>query len=76
MILIYLGVHCNGGNDCCTESNQCDAGEGDCDKDEDCVGSLTCGTNNCPKGSTFSRNDDCCEWVSGLPKVSNSPQQQ
>ena len=57
-----LGVQgvCDGGNDCCNESNLCHAGEGDCDKDSDCYGSLTCGTNNC-LGSTFSLNDDCCE---------------
>ena len=31
----------------CIASNQCGEGEGDCDTDEDCAGSLKCGNNNC-----------------------------
>ena len=34
-------------------------GEGDCDADEHCRGSLKCGTNNCA-GSNFDQTDDCC----------------
>ena len=32
---------------CCTPANPCDLGGGDCDSDEDCAGSLVCGTDNC-----------------------------
>jgi len=46
--------------DCCSASNQCDVGEGDCDSDNDCKGSLKCGTNNCPKGIKFNKYSDCC----------------
>ena len=50
---------CNGGDTCCTSSNQCDVGEGDCDSDNGCKGNLVCGKNNCA-GSTFDSTDDCC----------------
>jgi len=44
-----------GDNDCC--SGQCDEGQGDCDVDYDCRGSLTCGNKNC----AWNDIDDCCE---------------
>ena len=34
-------------------------GEGDCNSNDDCKGSLVCGSNNCA-GSTFVSTDDCC----------------
>ena len=37
------------GGTCCTSSNKCNVGEGDCDHDSDCVGDLICGANNCAK---------------------------
>jgi len=49
---------------CCSASNQCGAGEGDCDEDEDCAGALKCGSNNCftddGPGALFSSAADCC----------------
>ena len=62
---------CNGGNDCCTESHQCHAGEGDCDKDGDCLGTLTCGTNNCPISASMSTDMDCCSVHDGCMYNSN-----
>ena len=50
---------CNGGNDCCTSSNQCGINEGDCDSDNECKVNLVCGRNNCV-GDTFDSTDDCC----------------
>ena len=41
--------------ECCTPTNPCDLGGGDCDADADCVGSLVCGTNNC---RTYHPTDD------------------
>ena len=35
------------------------AGEGDCDNDDHCSGSLKCGKDNCV-GPNFDRTDDCC----------------
>ena len=32
---------------CCTPSNPCALGQGDCDDDDDCAGYLVCGTDNC-----------------------------
>ena len=40
-------VPCMGGNDCCNPGNQCGLLEGDCDTDNDCMGTLVCGTHNC-----------------------------
>ena len=34
--------------DCCTSSNPCGVGEGDCDNDNECQSGLKCGTDNCP----------------------------
>jgi len=56
---------CYGGDSCCTPTNQCLEHMGDCDNDNDCEGSLICGTDNCysdirPAGSDFDDTDDCC----------------
>ena len=49
---------------CCSSSNQCNVGQGDCDDDSDCAGSLTCGSNNCRAtgmpGSNWDNHADCC----------------
>ena len=45
----------------CTSSNQCDEGDGDCDSDADCKGSLKCGEGN--------GRDDNCDNTLGFPKV-------
>ena len=42
----------------CSQASLCAEGEGDCDEDSECEGSLVCGTDNCAAGSTFL---DCCE---------------
>jgi len=70
------GQRCRGrnyepGRRCCTPSEPCDEGEGDCDGPDDggqhdghdgCKGSLVCGTNNCKKfGAYYHEKDDCCE---------------
>jgi len=54
---------CDGGDNCCTSSNQCGVGEGDCDDDNDCKEDLVCGQNNCQTGmgGNFEGDDDCCE---------------
>ena len=46
---------------CCSSSNPCTVGQGDCDSDSDCQGSLICGHNtstDCPSGAPGSF--DCC----------------
>ena len=55
---------CIGGDDCCTTTNPCNVGEGDCDSDIQCLGDLKCGENNnfddnCV-GEGFDATDDCC----------------
>ena len=50
---------------CCTSTNPCNAGEGDCDSDSECAVGLTCGNNNCLKdlpyaGSNWKSYSDCC----------------
>merc|ERR1712205_257089 len=59
---------CTGGNSCCTPSNPCGYGEGDCDSHYDCTGAYYCGTNNCGQfniNGSFGGFDDCCV---GSPK--------
>ena len=43
---------------CCTSSNQCDENQGDCDSDDECIGNLQCGKDNCQ--SPFPSDADCC----------------
>ena len=50
----------SGGAACCTSSDPCGAGEGDCDKDADCIGSLRCGVDNCDASLGFPGSYDCC----------------
>ncbi len=38
---------CGGDNECCSSSNQCSMGEGDCDSNSECAGELVCGNDNC-----------------------------
>ena len=58
-VLFILILGCNGGDSCCTSSDQCNAGGGDCDSDDECKGDLVCGSDNCG-GTTFDADDDCC----------------
>ena len=53
------------GTSCCTSSNPCGEGEGDCDSDEDCKDGLKCGQgsghdNNCDNTLVFPADYDCC----------------
>jgi len=65
------GLHCNGDNrpGCCGHLG---LGDGDCDRDSDCVGDLVCGDDNCGKfrssegwgdndDNGWDTTDDCCE---------------
>ena len=40
--------------------NLCQEGEGDCDDDTECDGSLECGTDNCPTQNNWPTVADCC----------------
>lgn len=46
--------------ECCSEERPCGFGQGDCDNDSECEGSLTCGNDNCGT-SFFDPRTDCCE---------------
>merc|ERR1712060_457133 len=55
---------CNGGTeaqvgDCCTASKKCKEGQGNCKNDDECLGDLVCGENNCGQG--FYDKANCCE---------------
>ena len=58
-------------DDCCTNSNKCGIGRGNCDSDMDCKWGLTCGKENCP--SVFNNTEyGCCQpliptTVDGIP---------
>ena len=62
--ICYLALRCNGiNNGCCTETNPCEEGDGDCDLDSQCSGDLVCGIDNCNlEGlSRFNSRHDCCK---------------
>ena len=47
---------------CCTPENPCRMGEGGCQKDGDCLGGLTCGTNNCGNYlKNIGKSYNCCQ---------------
>jgi len=46
--------------ECCSEEFPCGYGQGDCDMDSECEGSLTCGNDNCGP-DFFDSRTDCCE---------------
>ena len=52
----------------CSLETPCADGEGDCDDHLECEGSLVCGNNNCPNGTSWL---DCCEQKksNSLPSV-------
>jgi len=56
---------------CCSPSNPCPHGHGECEKDADCEGSLICGDKNCFQFyDDAGPRDDCCvypklAWVGG-----------
>merc|ERR1719391_1510760 len=60
---LLSGATCIGGDNCCSNSSPCRAGEGDCDNDDDCEGDLKCGKDNCDRAgySSFDSTDDCCQ---------------
>ena len=45
---------------CSREDILCQEGEGDCDEDWECEGTLRCGSDNCPEENNWSYDDDCC----------------
>ena len=54
------GRNCDGSRkNCCTDILPCDVGEGNCNSDVKCKGTLICGKNNCI-GNNFGANDNCC----------------
>ena len=64
--LISVGLRCSWSGasteekwSCCSISKKCGLNEGDCDSDNDCLGNLRCGLNNCV-GSQFHPEADCC----------------
>ena len=55
LIYLFLTGDCNGGmfselTNCCNATHPCNIGQGDCDSDEDCLGNLVCGRQNCGPG--------------------------
>ena len=50
---------------CCSSTNACSVGGGDCDNDSECASGLQCGNNNCKNdysssGSNWAIAADCC----------------
>ena len=43
---------------CCSIDKPCGIYEGDCDDDDECLGTLECGEDNCLEG--FESHTDCC----------------
>ena len=54
-----------GGFFCCSSTNKCGIGEGDCDTDDDCFRGLTCGVDNCDTKNGFDEKADCCTVETG-----------
>ena len=53
--------------DCCTTTNICPEGGGDCDYDSECEEGLVCKEDACPRYHHHaSYNDDCCASTVGI----------
>ena len=52
---------------CCTIESKCGIHEGDCDSDEECESTLTCGIGNCAV-HLFPENADCCQEPGNVAK--------
>merc|ERR1719234_1382048 len=64
---------CLGGDSCCSPTSQCGEGQGDCDRDTDCLGDLICVEEGCDRiarFSSFDPTDDCCLMPSTTPTPS------
>ena len=48
------------GEECCTDLNKCEEGEGNCKTDEGCLGNLVCGNFNCDYSIGFKNDYACC----------------
>ena len=54
--------------DCCTFTQPCGIGEGECQHDRECRANLVCGKNNCYHILGFPNNTNCCK-----PPGANDP---
>ena len=59
--------------DCCTSTNPCNVGEGDCDSDFECAVGLRCEYDNCLRdfpyaASNWKHDADCCVRSRGITK--------
>merc|ERR1711937_942524 len=58
------GPTCDGSNtawNCCSSTNKCGEGEGDCDNDNECQSGLVCGKDNCQSFIPGAHSQaDCC----------------
>ena len=55
---------------CCTISNPCGEGKGDCDNDSHCKANLKCGNDNCNTTLGFHPEMDCCYEPGNLVIIS------
>ena len=64
---MFFSVECDGSHearDCCTETNKCQLGGGDCGRDAACVGDLVCGQDNCLLfHDNVENRKDCCTGI-------------
>ena len=44
---------------CCSSANKCSYNQGNCFKDNHCIGNLLCGSNNCDT-TAFPNGANCC----------------
>ena len=55
---------------CCSPTEPCSEGEGDCSNDNECLAGYVCGNKNCPWGKDYQDRADCCELASGAYRPS------
>ena len=61
----YDGYH----DACCSDLEKCGIGEGDCNYDSECFGSLICLYNGCPSSQGFDERASCCQQPSATFKM-------
>ena len=65
------GTTTGGSNPDCSTQNPCEINEGHCTADNQCMGDLMCGSDNCIPGLGFANGTNCCYGLCNMVDMNN-----